>query len=172
MFNQGIYSKSSMYSGRKYFAYNNTSYSYTGTTAIKIMRTIYIPAGTMDINSTLNLIAQCSKIGTAGTSFFSFYVTTNPSAIAGGISLGYSSQSAPWVQLPKEIRLVNRNSLTSQTCQATNFNGTSPLAQSNGARTAYTIDFSVDQYIHMYFTLGNIADTAVLECFQCYIDNP
>jgi len=157
---------------RKYFDYNNVAYSYTGTLASTIMDTIYIPAGSMGINSTLNLIAQFSKIGVAGTSFFAFYATTNPSAISGGVGLGYISQSATFIVLPKEIRLVNRNSLTSQTCQATNFNGTSPYATSTGGRTAYTIDFSVDQYIHLYSTLGNIGDTAVLECFQCYIDHP
>lgn len=157
---------------RKYFDYNNVGYSYTGTLANTIMDTIYIPAGSMGINSTLTLFAQFSKIGTAGTSFFAFYVTTNPSSISGGISLGYASQSAAFTMIPKEIRLVNRNSLTSQTSQSTTFNGTNPYALVGGARTAYTIDFSVDQYLHIYSTLGNIADTAVLECFQCYIDNP
>ena len=157
---------------RKYFDYNNVAYSYTGTLANKIMDTIYIPAGSMGRNSTLSLIAQFSKIGVAGTSTFVFYATTNPSSISGGVSLGFISQSATFIMIPKEIRLVNRNSLTSQTCQATNFNGTNVYATSTGARTPYTIDFSVDQYIHIYSTLGNIGDTAVLECFQCYIDHP
>ena len=157
---------------RKYFDYNNVAYSYTGTLANTIMDTIYIPAGSMGINSTLNLIAQFAKIGVNGASFFAFYVTTNPSAISGGVGLGYISQSATFIVLAKEIRLVNRNSLSSQTCQTPSFNTASPLSQSTGARTAYTIDFSVDQYLHIYSALGNIADTAVLECFQCYIDNP
>ena len=157
---------------RKYFAYNNTTYSYTGTTANTILRTIYIPANSMNLNSTLELHAIFGKSGTAGTMNYAAYITTNPSVITGGSIVKINAFAAGNLQGGFVLRLTNKNSLNSQAVQLQNpgANQYDTWQTANFARTLLSIDFAVDQYIHIYSTLGNATDTAIIYDYQCYID--
>ena len=155
--------------GRKYFAYNNTTYTYTGTTAATILRTIYIPAGTLTANSTLELYVNYVASGIANAKTGGIYITTNSSAISGG-TIMYSIQvggtSLSW---SKNLRLTNKNSLSSQLMFLTT---TQPYysANSTSAKTATAFDFSVGQYIHIYSSMLNAGDTVGISDYQCYID--
>lgn len=157
---------------RKYFAYNNTTYSYTGTTASTILRTIYIPANSMNLNSTLELHAIFGKSGTAGTMNYAAYITTNPSVITGGSIVKINSFASNILQGGFVLRLTNKNSLNSQAIQLQNpgANQYDSWQLTNFARTLLSIDFAVDQYLHIYSTLGNATDTAIIYDYQCYID--
>lgn len=159
-------------SGRKYFAYDNTTYSYTGTTASTILRTIYIPANSMNLNSTLELHAIFGKSGTAGTMNYAAYITTNPSVITGGSFVKINAFAAGNLQGGFVLRLTNKNSLNSQAVQLANSgaNQYDSWQLANFARTLLSIDFAVDQYLHIYSTLGNATDTAIIYDYQCYID--
>ena len=157
---------------RKYFAYNNTTYSYTGTTANTILRTIYIPANSMNLNSTLELHAIFGKSGAAGTMNYAAYITTNPSVITGGSIVKINAFASGHLQGGFVLRLTNKNSLNSQAIQLQNpaANQYDSWQLTNFARTLLSIDFAVDQYLHIYSTLGNATDTAIIYDYQCYID--
>lgn len=157
---------------RKYFAYNNTTYSYTGTTASTILRTIYIPANSMNLNSTLELHAIFGKSGTAGVMYYAAYITTNPSVITGGSIVKTNSFASNVLQGGFVLRLTNKNSLNSQAVQLPNSgaNQYDTWQLTNFARTLLSIDFAVDQYLHIYSTLVNATDTAIIYDYQCYID--
>jgi len=170
MNNEGlVYSPGSL--GRKYFAYDNTTYTYTGTTVATIVRTIYIPAGSMNENSTLELMSRFTKTGIAGNVTSSFYVTTNPTSLISGFVMWQvqagSSNNLGWGSL---IRITNKNSLSSQIYNQqskSDFWSTQTSTWLSG-----TVDFSVNQYIHIYMTLVSAADTTGITDYQCYIDKP
>ena len=135
--------------GRKYFAYDNTTYTYTGTTAATILKTIYIPAGTLTANSTLEMYVNYIASGILNAKTGGIYITTNPSALTGGTVIFSLQQGNTILSWSKNLRLTNKNSLSSQLMFLTT---TQPYysANSTGAKTATAFDFSVDQYINIY----------------------
>lgn len=160
--------------GRKYFAYDNTTYSYTGTTANTILRTIYIPAGTMGLNSTLELYANFGKSGIAGSMLYYAYATTSPTTLTGGISIKACQLAAGSLQGGFVLRFTNKNSLNSQSYQLPNpaANQFDTWQSQSFAKNISNIDFSVDQYIHIFTSLASAADTGIIYDYQCYIDKP
>lgn len=155
--------------GRKYFAYDNTTYTYTGTTAQTILKTIHIPAGSLTANSTLELYVNFVASGVLNAKTGGIYITTNQSAISGGTVIYTLQVGGTILSWSKNLRLTNKNSLNSQLLFLTS---TQPYYSSNStsAKTATSFDFSVDQYIHIYSSMLNSGDTVGISDYQCYID--
>lgn len=157
---------------RKYFAYDNTTYTYTGATGDTILKTILIPGGTMGINSTLELFANFIKSGTAGNPAYLVYIGTSASALSGGSVVQYILPGATSLQSGIWVRLSTKNSQTS-----INTKGISQVA--NIPQTSQTIpinnrafNWASDLYVHIYATGANAADTQGIQDYQMYIDNP
>lgn len=157
---------------RKYFAYDNTTYTYTGATGDTILKTILIPGGTMGINSTLELFANFMKSGTAGNPAYLVYIGTSASALSGGSVVQYILPGATSLQSGIWVRLSTKNSQTS-----INTKGISQVA--NIPQTSQTIpinnrafNWASDLYVHIYATGANAADTQGIQDYQMYIDNP
>ena len=157
---------------RKYFAYDNTTYTYTGATGVVILKTILIPGGTMGTNSTLELFASFMKSGTAGNPTYLVYIGTSASALSGGNIVQYIQPGATSLQSGIWVRLSTKNSQTS-----TNTKGLSQVALI--PQTSQTIpinnrafDWASDLYVHIYATGANAADTQGIQDYQMYIDNP
>jgi hypothetical protein len=158
---------------RKYFAFDNTTYTYTGTTAATIVRSIYIPANSMGANSTIEVYATFIKSGTAGSSSAVFYIGTNPSSTVGAVPVGFNATVANGnLQYGKLMRLTNKNSVNSQLRQAISFSTPDFYNQGSAAKASISIDFSVDQYVHIEMVLGNSGDTHGIADYQVYIDHP
>lgn len=157
---------------RKYFAYDNTDYSYTGTTAATILRTIPIPAGSVGANSVVELFAQLFKTGTAGGVNCYFYLTTNPTSLTGGSRILYNLQAASAQSWGMWQRLVCKNNIALQDVNNNNVSQASWLNTATSTKSAINADFSVDQYIHIYAGLGNTGDIVGISNYQLYIDNP
>lgn len=159
--------------GRKYFAYDNTSYSYTGTTANTIVRTIPIEIGDMLENSTLSLMMNFFKTGTNSTFSMFLYITTNPSAATGGTQIGANGTGATSsLQFGKHYRLTNKNSLTSQLGQTSGNNADDFSTILTGAKQVLNIDFTVKQYLHIVMKANSALDTVGISDYQAYVDNP
>ena len=157
---------------RKYFAYDNTTYTYTGATGDTILKTILIPGGTMGINSTLELFANFIKSGTAGNPGYGVYIGTSASALSGGNLVQYIQPGVTFLQSGIWVRLSTKNSQTS-----INTKGLSQVAPS--PQTSQTIpinnrafNWASDLYVHIYATAANAADTQGIQDYQMYIDNP
>lgn len=159
--------------GRPYFAYDNTTNTYSGSTAPTIVRTIPIPANSMGANSTLDLFMNFTKIGTNGIFSASLYMTTNSSAATGGTQIGTNGTgAATTLQFGKRFRLTNKNSQTSQLGQTSSNNAENFSSPINGAKQVLTIDFTVQQYLHILTTAASALDTVGITDYQAYIDNP
>lgn len=159
--------------GRKYFAYDHTTFTYTGTTADTIVKTISIPANSMLSNSTLDLFANFTKTGTNGIFSMYLYITTNSSAITGGTRIGSNGTGAnATLQFGKRFRLSNKGSQTSQLGQTASNNAENFSSQINAAKQSLSIDFTVQQYIHIVMTAASAADTVGITDYQMYIDHP
>ena len=159
--------------GRKYFAYDNTSFSYTGTTSNTIVKTIEINVGDMLENSTLSLMMNFFKIGTNNTFSMFLYITTNPSAATGGTQIGANGTGATAsLQFGKHYRLTNKNSLTNQLGQTSGNNADDFSTILNGAKQVLNIDFTVKQYLHIVMKANSTLDTVGISDYQAYIDNP
>jgi len=176
MFNQGIYSKASsggsLPSGRKYFAYDNTTYTYTGATGDTILKTILIPGGTMGINSTLELFANFMKSGTAGNPGYGVYIGTSASALSGGNLVQYIQPGATSLQSGIWVRLSTKNSQTSINTKGISQVANIPQASQTIPINNRAFNWASDLYVHIYAGAANAADTQGIQDYQMYIDNP
>jgi len=157
---------------RKYFAYDNTTYTYTGTTGDKILKTILIPGGTMGINSTLELFANFIKSGTAGNPAYLVYIGTSASALSGGNLVQYIQPGATSLQSAIWVRLSTKNSQTSINTKGISQVAPSPQISQTIPINNRAFDWASDLYVHIYATGANAADTQGIQDYQMYIDNP
>lgn len=157
---------------RKYFAYDNTTYTYTGATGDTILKTILIPGGTMGINSTLELFANFMKSGTAGNPAYLVYIGTSASALSGGNSVQYIQPGATSLQSGIWVRLSTKNSQTSINTKGLSQVALIPQTSQTIPINNRAFDWASDLYVHIYATGANAADTQGIQDYQMYIDNP
>lgn len=156
---------------RKYFAYDNTTYTYTGATGDVILKTILIPGGTMGTNSTLELFANFMKSGTAGNPAYLVYIGTSASALSGGSVVQYIQPGATSLQSGIWVRLSTKNSQTSINTKGISQVALIPQTSQTVAINNRAFDWASDLYVHIYATGANAADTQGITDYQCYIDN-
>ena len=158
--------------GRKLFAYDNTTYTYTGSTGDNILRTIPIPADTMGVNSVLEIFANFTKIGTAGNPAYILYLGTSAVALSGGNVIQYILPGATSLQSGIWCRLVNKNSQSSQNTKGISQVAANPQVSQTIPSVSRSFDFTTQLYLHIYATGANASDTQGILDYQVYIDNP
>lgn len=159
---------------RRLLFYQNTDSSITGTLTETILtpNTWLVPAGFMNANSILYIPAYMTKTGTAGACTWKVLINTSYSLV-GAVQL-HTTGSA-WSATTKSgglsnVRLINRNSLTSQVSSfisSGDFN-----AFSTNAAVALTINTANQFYIMITATLANTGDTATLINAQVEYQKP
>lgn len=161
-------------SNRKILLYQNTNSSVTGTLSETILtpNTWLIAGGTMGLNSILWIPAYMQKIGTAGACTWSIKINTSYSLV-GAVTL-HTSGSA-WTTTTRsggfsDVRLVNKNSLSSQVASSISSSGFNTFSTNDA--TALTVNTANNFYIMITAQLANTGDTARLNNAQVYIDNP
>ena len=157
---------------RKYFAYDNTTYTYTGATGNVILKTILIPGGTMGTNSTLELFANFMKSGTAGNPVYLVYIGTSASALSGGNVVQYIQPGATSLQGGIWVRLSTKNSQTSTNTMGVSQVALIPQISQTIPINNRAFNWASDLYVHIYATGANAADTQGIQDYQMYIDNP
>lgn len=163
-----------LFYNRKIYAYANTDSSVTGTVTETILtpNTFYIEAGDMTANGVAEIVAYMKKTGTAGSATFKIYA--NSSYSLSGATLIHTTGSA-WISGMRSggfcgVRLVNKNSLSSQTGSSIS-SGFFDTFSTNSANTL-TINTANRVYVLITATLGNTGDTATLDNCQLYVNNP
>lgn len=150
-------------------AKQNTTVTHTGTINETIVFSQLIPAGTFEVNDFIRFHAHASCTNNANVKTAKFcFNTTN--VVAGAVQIGIR-QYASIVANPFIRTMVFKNALDAQEIVAASVNVASDEAQTTVADVAArAIDFSVDQYFMITFTLADAADTMKLNYIKAKIE--
>lgn len=142
--------------------------SLNGTTTKSVITSVFIPAGKMGPNSSLEIEAVFGVTTNTNIKTTDISVGPNPASVTSLFSRPNSS-AATFGQAPK-ITLTNRGLTNSQVLPYASLSTTSTNVPSGVGTSA--IDFSVDQNLYVFGTLANSADFIYLEHFVVTIRNP
>ena len=141
---------------RKVSVYDNVDSTVTGTTAETVLKTLLIP--TLGANTTLKIMSQCGKVGTAAIAVYKMYYNTTPNLSGTPVQIALLNFTATQVFSPFNRDITNKNSVS--------LNSMYPAAASAAvealvtfARTDLNIDLS-GKYIVFTGKLTSAADTA------------
>lgn len=141
---------------------NNGASSHTGTVAETIIDSFLISGNSLTSTDILRIMYSETKSGTAGGNVIKIRIHTSVAVGGTVISTGSPASTSLWYKGQKD--LIFKNSLTSQVVYgAADTNNVSDITNINVAKTSLSLDFTVDQYMIITFTLANAADTATLE---------
>lgn len=144
-----------------YFSDNVTTALHTGDTAEFLVHSIFIPANYIKPNDKLVIRAEWVKTGTAGA--WNLKHRFHTSAAVGGSSIMAPNPASTIISPSTERTVVCKNSQTSQEVLTNTANVLVDLGTAqNTARTALSIDFTVDQFLNSTIQNLNAADSGGL----------
>jgi hypothetical protein len=167
---------------RKYYAYDNTTVTVTGSTDQIVVRNIPITGGSMGANGKLHLISQCFKnsVTTSGATVRGYLSTdsTNTvgstgtptnSTIIGTLTIGTAANF--WT--PFQRSLINKNAENlNESVQSTISANTNDTTSVNAQISTLNIDTAVNLWYVETLQLANSADNISSRNTQIYIDKP
>jgi hypothetical protein len=167
---------------RKYYAYDNTTVTVTGSTDLTVVRNIPITGGSIGANGKLFFISQCFKnSGTTSGATVRGYLSTDSTNTVGSTGTPTNSTligtltigTAANVWAPFQRSLVNKNAENlNESILVTNSNNTNDVASANTSITTLNIDTAVDLWYVETLQLANSADNISSRNTQLYIDKP
>jgi hypothetical protein len=167
---------------RKYYAYDNTTVTVTGSTDQTVVRNIPITGGSIGANGKSFFISQCFKnSGTTSGATVRGYLSTDSTNTVGSTGTPTNSTligtltigTAANVWAPFQRSLVNKNAENlNESILVTNSNNTNDVASANTSITTLNIDTAVDLWYVETLQLANSADNISSRNTQLYIDKP
>lgn len=130
----------------------------TGTTAQTIVKTVLIPANTMNAGKVIFWFPRFRKTGTAGNMTVRGYINTT-ATIGGSNFYAPSAFGATILRLTDNKYGIIKSSTSIEF--SSNVSGDLTTLSSTAAVSTYTVDVSVDQYLVVTVQLGNSADTGI-----------
>ena len=141
---------------RKVSVYDNVDSTVTGTTAETVLKTLLIP--TLGANTTLKIMSQCGKVGTAAIAVYKMYYNTTPNLSGTPVQIALLNFTATQSFAPFQRDITNKNSVSLNSMYpATATAAVEALV--TFARTNLNIDLS-GKYIVFTGKLTSAADTA------------
>jgi hypothetical protein len=140
---------------------NSNSTSHTGNTNETLIDSFLIPANTIKPNDRIVIRAEWAKTGTAGA--WNVKHRFHTSAAVGGTSIMAPNPGATIIAPSTERTIVCKNSQSSQEVLTNTANVLLDLGTSqNSAKTALSVDFTVDQYLVSTVQVLNSGDTGLM----------
>jgi hypothetical protein len=131
------------------------SSTFTGTLTPTTMVTTTIPGGLLGTNGLLEGSFRITTSNSANSKTSKFFYGATQMLTVGGTAITY---------LGARLRMANRNSQASQIGTPVNLSTTD--TQGQNAQSTATEDSSADKALIIQFTLGNVAETMVLESWE------
>lgn len=151
---------------RKVSVYDNVDSTVTGTTNETVLKTLLIP--TLKANTTLKIMAQCGKVGTAAIAVYKMYYNTTPDLSGTPVQIALLNFTATQVFSPFNRDITNKNSVSLNSIYPAT--ASAPVeALVTFSRTNLDIDLSA-KYIVITGKLTSAADTARVDNARLLIE--
>jgi hypothetical protein len=151
---------------RKVSVQSNTDASTTSTIAETVLKTLLIP--TLGANTTLKIMAQCGKVGTASNAVFKMYYNTTADLSGSPVQIALSNFIAASLFAPFNRDITNKNSVTDNSVfPATASSATEAL--SSVARTNINVNLS-GKYIVITGKAGVVGDSVRVDNARLLIE--
>ena len=151
---------------RKVSVQSNTDASTSATTAETVLKTLLIP--TLGANTTLKIMSQCGKVGTASNAVFKMYYNTTPDLSGTPVQIALSNFIAASLFAPFNRDITNKNSVTANSVfPATSSAATEAL--SSVARTDINVNLS-GKYIVITGKAGVVGDSVRVDNARLLIE--
>ena len=151
---------------RKVSIADNTDATVTGTINETVLKTLLVP--TLGANTTLKIMAQCGKIGTAAIAVFKMYYNTTPDLSGSPVQIALLNFTATQVFSPFQRDITNKNSVTANSIYPATASA-AVEALVTFTRTDLNIDLS-GKYIVITGKLTSAADTARVDNARLLIE--
>lgn len=161
---------------RRMFSLLNTDVSNTGSTTENVMTsyTITIPANTMGINDVFEYNTEVFRAvsGTGTTSIRTYFNTTINNITSGQKQVGLLTLTSGQLSAGFSRKIVNKNSLSTNYCNANSASAVDGNVASTVARSVSNIDFSQTQYLMFSIQNSVAGDTSGIANAQSYVNRP
>lgn len=151
---------------RKVSVQSNTDASTSATTAETVLKTLLIP--TLGANTTLKIMSQCGKVGTALNAVFKMYYNTTPDLTGTPVQIALSNFVAASLFAPFNRDITNKNSVSANSIFPSTVSAATEILSST-ARTDLNIDLS-GKYIVITGKAGSIADSVRVDNARLLIE--
>ena len=151
---------------RKVSVQSNTDASTSATTAETVLKTLLIP--TLGANTTLKIMSQCGKVGTALNAVFKMYYNTTPDLTGTPVQIALSNFVAASLFAPFNRDITNKNSVSANSIFPATVSAATEILSST-ARTDLNVDLS-GKYIVITGKAGSIADSVRVDNARLLIE--
>ena len=151
---------------RKVSVQSNTDASTSATIAETVLKTLLIP--TLGANTTLKIMSQCGKVGTAVNAVFKMYYNTTPDLTGSPVQIALSNFVAASQFAPFNRDITNKNSVSLNSIFPATASAATEILSST-ARTDLNVDLS-GKYIVITGKAGSIADSVRVDNARLLIE--
>lgn len=151
---------------RKVAVQSNTDASTVSTTSETVLKTLLVP--TLGANTTLKIMSQCGKVGTAVNAVFKMYYNTTADLSGSPVQIALSNFVAASLFAPFNRDITNKNSVTANSIFPSTVSAATEVLTSV-ARTDINIDLS-GKYIVITGKAGTTLDSVRVDNARLLIE--
>lgn len=151
---------------RKVSVQSNTDASTSATIAETVLKTLLVP--TLGANTTLKIMSQCGKVGTASNAVFKMYYNTTADLSGSPVQIALSNFIAASLFAPFNRDITNKNSVTSNSIFPATLSAATEVLSSS-ARTDLNVNLS-GKYIVITGKAGVVGDSVRVDNARLLIE--